>query len=68
MQCPVFITKEKNTYIAKELFSGIASQGKTVDEALGNLKEAVELYYEGDEEASEDTEYYFTTIDVDSNG
>ena len=68
MQCPVFITKEKNTYIAKELLSGTVSQGKTVDEALGNLKEAVELYYEGDEEASEDTEYYFTTIDVECKG
>ena len=37
-------------------------------EALANLREAVELYYEGAEDIPAGSEYYFTTIDVDSNG
>lgn len=41
-----------------------ASQGKTIEEALVNLKEAVELYY-GDETPSEEKrEFFFTTMEV----
>lgn len=44
------ITKEGDIFVSLCPELDIASQGKTVDEALGNLKEAVELYLK-DEDA-----------------
>ena len=38
--------KEEDMYVAECPEVGTASQGKTVDEALSNLKEATELYLE----------------------
>jgi len=40
------VWKEANLYVAKSLEVEIASQGKTKKEALNNLKEALELYFE----------------------
>lgn len=42
----VFIQKEENWYVATSIETGVASQGKSIDNALDNLKEALELYYE----------------------
>jgi len=36
--------KEEDMYIAKCSEVGTVSQGKTIDEAISNLKEATELY------------------------
>ena len=41
-----FIIKEENMYIAKCTEVGTVSQGRTIEEALANLKEATELYLE----------------------
>ncbi len=41
------ITEEAPWFVARAAELGIVSQGKTVDEAETNLKEAVELYLEG---------------------
>ena len=53
-QLPVVLTKElvngKTVYVAETPAFGIASQGYTQEEAIENLKEAVELYCE-DEDA-----------------
>ena len=38
--------KEDNMYVAKCVELGTVSQGKTIDDALKNLKEATELYLE----------------------
>ena len=46
MTCQVYVTKEENWYVATDIASSVASQGKTMEEALANLKEALELYYE----------------------
>lgn len=46
MRLTAAITKEDNWYIAKCLEVEVTSQGKTVEEALENLKEALELYFE----------------------
>ena len=46
MKRPVIILHEKLGYVAKDISSNVASQGKTVEEALDNLREALELYYE----------------------
>ena len=40
------IQKEEDLYIAKCPEVGTVSQGKTIEEALANLKEATELYLE----------------------
>ena len=43
----VTITKDDDWFVAKCLENSVASQGKTMDEAMDNLREAVALYYEG---------------------
>jgi len=40
------ITKGEKWYVAHCLELGVVSQGKTVEEAQANMKEAVELYVE----------------------
>lgn len=59
----VIIEKEDDWYIAKCIDNSIASQGKTIEEALKNLKEAIELYYE-DEEPVNPKEIFITTLEV----
>ena len=40
------IEQEENWYVATCLENNIASQGKTIDESMANLREAISLYYE----------------------
>ncbi|ADT83100.1 type II toxin-antitoxin system HicB family antitoxin [Thermococcus barophilus] len=40
------IWEEEGVYVVKEVFTGVTTQGETIEEALENLKEAVELYLE----------------------
>ena len=40
------INKEENWYVAHCIELEVVSQGKTIEEAQTNLKEAVELYLE----------------------
>lgn len=40
------LTKENGMYVAENPETGTVSQGRTVEEAVANLKEAVELYLE----------------------
>ena len=40
------ITKEGKWFVAKCVELGVVSQGKTIEEAQKNLKEATELYLE----------------------
>ena len=42
----VIVQKDDTWYVAKCIDNSVASQGKTVEDALDNLKEALELYYE----------------------
>jgi len=44
MKCTTVITKEGKWYVSKCVELGVASQGKSVEEAQKNLKEAIELY------------------------
>ena len=44
----VIVQKDGHWYVAKCVDNSVASQGKTIEEALGNLKEALELYYENE--------------------
>ena len=49
------ISKEEKFYVARCIELGVVSQGKTIEEAQLNLKEAVELYIEsfGEEDLPE---------------
>ena len=64
IKCTVIIQKEEDWYVATDIFSGVASQGKTIDEATANLKEALSLYYEDNKPEETITEVYVTTMEV----
>ena len=61
----VIVQKDDDWYVAKCLENSVASQGKTVEEAIDNLKEALELYYE-DTPAEQDKQkqVFVTTLEV----
>ena len=40
------VSKEGEWYVAQALDADVASQGESVDEALANLREALELHFE----------------------
>ena len=46
----IVIKKEEEWFVATCLENNIASQGKTIGEAVENLKEAISLYYEDNHE------------------
>jgi predicted RNase H-like HicB family nuclease len=61
----VIVQKDDDWYVAKCLENSVASQGKTVEESIDNLKEALELYYE-DTPAEQDKQkqMFVTTLEV----
>lgn len=61
MICTVAIFKEDDMFIAKDLRTSVVDQGDTIDEALSNLKEALELYYEDDDHIEDFEDVVFTT-------
>jgi predicted RNase H-like HicB family nuclease len=46
----VIIRQEEEWFVATCLENNVASQGKTMDEAMANVKEAVALYYEDEKD------------------
>jgi len=52
----VVVWREEDMYVVREVVTGVTSQGKTVEEALENLREALELYLEEIPEALEKLE------------
>jgi predicted RNase H-like HicB family nuclease len=42
----VVIWKEEDMFVIREVFTGVTTQGMTIEEAMENLKEAIELYLE----------------------
>lgn len=64
MKITVIVQKEENWYVAKCLENNVASQGKTIEEALNNLREAVALYYEDEQPEIEEKQIFLTTIEV----
>lgn len=59
----VIIQKEDKWYVAKCLDNNVASQGKTIEEALENLKEAIELFNENEEPIIQ-KKIFITTLEV----
>ncbi len=60
----VVVNKEDNWYVAKCVENSVASQGKTIEEAIANLKETLKLYYEGEEIQKPQMPPLITTIEV----
>lgn len=60
----VVVQKEENWYVAKCLENSVASQGKSIEEALNNLQEAVSLYYENEIPDLPEKQVFFTTMEV----
>jgi len=42
----VLVTKEDDWCVASSIETSVTSQGKTIEDAIANLKEALELYFE----------------------
>ena len=57
------IQKEEDMYIAKCPEIGTVSRGKTIEEAISNLKEATELYLEKFS-LKENSKPFLTTFEV----
>jgi len=70
MRLTVFLWREGKHYVAYEPCTGVASQGLSEEEAIRNIKEALELYLE--ENRDEDVyplEYVkVVTIEVGRHG
>lgn len=60
----VYIQKEDNWYVATSIETGVASQGKTIDEAISNLSEALSLYYEDNVPENTSSPVFVTTLEV----
>ncbi|MBN2487622.1 MAG: type II toxin-antitoxin system HicB family antitoxin [Methanosarcinaceae archaeon] len=58
------VHKEDDWYVSWCPDIDIASQGKTVEEAVANLKEAVELYLEDEDVSVTQTTSFLTTFEV----
>ncbi|OMI37342.1 type II toxin-antitoxin system HicB family antitoxin [Streptomyces sparsogenes] len=57
------ITHEDEWYVARCLQVEVTSQGETIEEALANLREALELYFE-DAPAPEVTDVITAPVEV----
>ena len=64
IKCTIIIQKEENWYVATDIESGVASQGKTLDESMENLREALSLFYEDNLPEQPMREVFVTTMEV----
>lgn len=68
MRCTTIITKEAKWFVARCVELGVVSQGKTVESAQENLKEAVELYLVGEPKAKrsllKNEQSFVTTLEL----
>ncbi len=64
VQITAIIQKEDDWYVAKCVENNVASQGRTTEEAISNLTEAIQLYYEDDKADIEYHRTFVTTLEV----
>ena len=64
LKLTVVIQKEDDWYVAKCIENGVASQGKTIECSISNLKEAIELYYEDAAPDATISPAFVTTLEV----
>ncbi len=67
MQLTAVVKKEGEWYSSWCPDVDIASQGKTVDEALENLKEALELYFEDEDAITDSSPPLLTFIEIEAH-
>ena len=60
----VVVSQDDNWYVAKCLENFTASQGKSIEEALNNLREALELYLEDNDDIPASKQTFVTTLEV----
>jgi predicted RNase H-like HicB family nuclease len=62
----IIIKQEEEWFVATCIENNIASQGKTIDESIVNLKEAISLYYDDEikEELVQNDPFYITTLEM----
>ena len=60
----VVVQKEDNWYVAKCIENNVVSQGKSIEESLESLKEALELYYEDTMPEEQNSVTLITTMEV----
>lgn len=65
LKLSAIISKEDGEYVALCPELDVASQGDSIEKALGNLKEAVELYLEDEKDIKlSETSPFVTTFEV----
>ena len=64
IKCTVIIQKEDDWFVASCIENNVASQGKTMEEAVENLKEAIALFYEDNNVVPEYSPIFVTTLEV----
>ncbi|MBR0365460.1 MAG: type II toxin-antitoxin system HicB family antitoxin [Clostridia bacterium] len=60
----ILIEKEEDWFVASSVETGVASQGKTMEEAIQNLKEALELFFEDNIPENLNRQIFVTTLEV----
>jgi predicted RNase H-like HicB family nuclease len=60
----VAISQEENWYVAKCLENSVASQGKNIEDALKNLKEALQLHFEDITTIPKTPQTFVTTMEI----
>ena len=62
----IVIKKEEEWFVATCLENNIASQGKSIDDAVENLKEAIVLYYEDEEKIAlpKNEQIFITSLEM----
>ena len=60
----VVIQKEDDWYVGKCIENNVASQGKSIEETMSNLEEAIQLYYEEEKPENINLPTFVTTMEV----
>lgn len=63
-QFTAVIQQEGTWFVARCAENNVASQGKTLESALENLKEALTLYYEDGDIPAPNAQTFITTFEV----
>jgi predicted RNase H-like HicB family nuclease len=58
------VQRDNDLYVARALEVEVASQGETIEEALSNLREALELFFEDDDASIELAHPLVTTLEI----
>ncbi len=66
MSRPILIIREDPWYVAEDVATSVTSEGETMEEAMANLKEALELYYDGSVIEPVPERFFLTSMEVNA--